>query len=115
MSQKEKTQSEINVELLTEIKYLRRDFNKMEESLEKWIEKFDTATLNFVSRKEIEGHHKELAKKMDDFHDDFNKGLAKKLDASDFEPYRKIFMRINWIIISAVVLGLLAVIGLTQF
>lgn len=40
-------------------------------------------------------------------HDEFKEELAKKVDNTVFEPIRKTLTRINWVLISAVVVGVL--------
>jgi len=78
------------------------------EYVRKSVDKIDTALAvydrNFARKSELDA----IQKSIESIHIDLKTELTKKVDHTDFDPIKKTLTRINWILISSVVIGLLA-------
>lgn len=89
-----------------DIEYIRGSITNIEN-------KFNTIDEKFVKRDEL----LTAIKGMEDAHKDIKntielqkKDIDAKLDIKDFTPIKNVLVRINWILISAVVIALLALV-----
>jgi hypothetical protein len=78
------------------------------EYVRKSVDKIDSALAvydrNFARRSELDA----IQKGIESIHTDLKTELAKKVDHSDFDPIKKTLTRINWLVISSFIIGLLA-------
>lgn len=81
-----------------------RNFARKDEliKIEKYIQDNERSI-----QKSVDEMEKNMAKGFDKVERDFKIGLDSKVDNKDFDPIKKTLSRINWMLISAVVIGLL--------
>ena len=98
---KEKKQSDE-----TSIALLQKDVTYILDSVKKIDRTMEMYDRNFARKDEL----KEFEKIFKEFLETNKKALEAKVDKTDFDPIKKTLTRINWLVISAVVIGLLALI-----
>ena len=95
-----------NIAQETSIALLQKDVGYILESVKKIDLKMDIYEKTFARKEELTSIEKSIEKQ----YKDIKVELDKKVDHTDFDPIRRTLARINWILISAVVVGLLALI-----
>lgn len=95
------------------IALIQKDIEYIKKSSEKTATNIELMDKNFARRDEMTSIlttlttiSNTLEKKAD--HADIFKALSLKVDTSEFEPIQKTLSRINWILISSVIVGLMA-------
>lgn len=97
-SLKTKNTHEISIALIQkDIQYMRESVTKIEGA-------FLLLDKNFAKTEELA----KLEKIVADMATAWEKKLDTKLDKSDFEPTRSLLRKINWLLISALIVGLLS-------
>mgnify|MGYP001596939778 CR=1 FL=1 len=98
---KKEQSHEISIALIQrDIEYIKGSMNKIETN----IILFDR---NFAHKDEL----KYIEESINTIHQEIKDALDKKVDHSDFDPIKKTLSRINWLIISAIVVALLNLIA----
>lgn len=86
---------------------LKEDFEKLEGKVDSGFRDLNTKIDVFMSNYV----HKDIFKEMkDEWKDKFEKLQKEKVDKDTFEPIQKTLSRLNWIVIGAVVAGVLALV-----
>lgn len=112
--EKESTQTKLGHELA--IAMMSKDIEYIKKGMEGVTLTLATMDRDFVRRSEVVAIGETLKKINDSLdkkatHEDFTKMalvVDSKLDRKEFEPTQKVLSRVNWILISTVVVGLLA-------
>jgi type VI protein secretion system component VasA len=100
MDETTKQSSDVAIALIQkDIEYIKESTRKIDETLKV----FDR---NFARKDEL----KEIEKILEKNYAEIKLEIARKVDHTDFDPIKKILYRINWLLISAVVFGILALI-----
>jgi uncharacterized phage infection (PIP) family protein YhgE len=102
------TKNEKDIALIKqEIGYIKSDTTEIKASLKIMLE-------NYITRKDVEAKVERIQQEMDSrftgVYDRYKELNEKKLDIEDFEPYKTTLRNINWILITAVVGGLLTLV-----
>lgn len=98
------------------IALMSKDIEYMKKSTEKIANSIELMDKNFVRHDELQPTIKALeemtrvvATKLDkSAHDEIKKELDLKVNQEDFKPIKDVLYRINWILISTVVVGIIA-------
>ena len=88
------------------IALIQKDVEYIKNSLTKIDTTLAIFDRNFARKEELVA----IEKLIENLHKNVQADLATKVDRTDFDPIKKTLMRINWMVISAVVIGLLALI-----
>lgn len=88
------------------IALIQRDITYIRESLTKIDTTLAVFDRNFARKEEL----KVIEKQIGDIHVDLKNELKNKVDSKDFDPIKKTLSRINWIMISGVIIALLTLI-----
>ena len=88
------------------IALIQKDIGYIREAITKIDTTLAVYDRNFARKDEL----KEIEKGIEKLHIDIKVELAKKVNHDDFDPIKKTLSRINWMVISAVVVGLLALV-----
>jgi len=91
--------------IVQEMGYIKGDLKDIKAKLEILME-------NYVQREELEARFSRLQSEVDKRFEGAHVRIDSKLDAKDFGPYQSVLQKILWLIISAVMVALLAIIGL---
>lgn len=106
--EEEKKQQATSTE--TSIALLQKDVTYILDSVKKIDLKMDVYEKTFARKEELTIIQKAIEKQLAEIKVE----LDKKVDHSDFDPIKKTLARINWLVISAVIVGLLALIIKTR-
>lgn len=97
---KTKTTHEVSIALIQkDIQYMRESMTKIEST-------FLLMDKNFAKTEELI----KLEKIVAEMAVSWEKKLETKVDKTDFEPIRSLLRKINWLLVSAVVIGLLSLV-----
>jgi len=100
------------------VDFLKEDIEKLEKKVEDGFRdlntKIDVFMANYVHKEEFKERISEIKKEAEKLEIAINDRIAKiekdKVDKEIFDPIQKTLSRLNWIVIGAVVAGLLALI-----
>ena len=88
------------------IALIQRDIQYINQTLQNIGVQIAAMDKNYARKDEL----REIEKGLEQIHKDIKVELAKKVNHDDFDPIKKTLSRINWMVISAVVVGLLALV-----
>ena len=88
------------------IALIQRDITYIRESLTKIDTTLSIFDRNFARKEEL----KAIEKSILEIHTDLKKELGKKVDHMDFDPIKKTLQKINWLMITGIVVALLALV-----
>lgn len=95
------------------IALIQKDIEYIKKSTEKTTQTLELMDKNFARRDELAGVLSTVKSLVDSMekkanHDDMAKLINTKVDITDFAPIQSTLYRINWLLISTVIVGLLA-------
>lgn len=88
------------------IALIQRDIQYINQTLQNIGVQIAAMDKNYARKDEL----RDIEKGLEQIHKDIKVELAKKVNHDDFDPIKKTLSRINWMVISAVVVGLLALV-----
>lgn len=88
------------------IALIQRDIQYINQTLQNIGIQIAAMDKNYARKDEL----KEIEKGLDQIHKDIKIELAKKVNHDDFDPIKKTLQKINWMVISAIIVGLLALV-----
>lgn len=98
--------------IMQDIGYIKKDILKITNKIDATDTKLDAVLNHYIQREEFNAKLDAYQHQLDSRIEGLHARLAEKLDVKEFEPYKQTLTKINWTILSAVILGLLALIGL---
>lgn len=98
----------------TDYKYFKQEFKDLKEHLTRGVSVIEGQLKvlgeSFVRRDEFEKRFEKLEKDHKENYGKLESNIDEKLDREDFEPYKKTLGNLNWVVLSAVVCALLALV-----
>lgn len=88
------------------IALIQRDIQYINQTLQNIGVQIAAMDKNYARKDEL----REIEKGLDQIHKDIKIELAKKVNHDDFDPIKKTLQKINWMVISAIIVGLLALV-----
>jgi len=96
------------------IEYVKDDLEKLEQRVDRGFTelnvKFDMLTSRFITKEELKTQMDFMQRQVDMLAE----ALKTKVDKVEFDPIRNTLRKLNWIVISGAVVGLLTLIGLSS-
>jgi len=109
--QKKEAGHDIAIALIQkDIGYIKDSMTRLETTLAVFDRNFARKDETDGIKKALENFDKDIAKKLETLDKDFKETMKNKVDRNDFEPMKDTLRKINWLLISAVIVGLLAII-----
>lgn len=87
------------------IALIQRDIQYINQTMQNIGVQIAAMDKNYARKDEL----REIEKGLDQIHKDIKEQLAKKVNNTDFDPIKKTLQKINWLVISAVVIALIGI------